>query len=127
MEAIERTCNKLNHTGFFVEMDECVSCGCCIGEAPNNFSYFEDSNAFDPFTVEDSSYAGCTHVHKQPETHEELTAVVSAMRDCITGAIYYGGNDAEILDRLIDQGVQPFATVQNEKSKLRQWWIRLWK
>lgn len=98
--------SKPNHdiqdrTGFFVEPDECVTCGCCQREAPNNFSWAEDNvpEGFD----QKRAYGSC--VHKQPDSKEELDAVIDAFKVCITDCIYYGGSDRKIIKRLIDEDV----------------------
>jgi hypothetical protein len=79
--------------GFFIEPSECVTCGCCEAEAPQNFGTL--SPHLDVKTGEiDENPPSC--VKKQPQTPEELAAMVKAAAYCIVDCIYYGGDDPEI-------------------------------
>ena len=88
---------KQNH--FFIEPDDCVTCGCCEGEAPSVFKVDDDGSA----------------LIKQPETPEEFEQVVSAMRVCMTACIYYRGLDSRLIERMKKIGVEPHQIVQSNK------------
>ena len=67
--------------GFYVEENECVTCGCCESVAPKLFHHNKTS-----------------FVKKQPETSHELRTMFRASRVCIVDCIYYDGKDQLLTD-----------------------------
>jgi len=63
-----------NVEGEYYVDDQCIACGVCVGEAPDNFEMSGD-------------YA---YVFKQPENEDEREACESALNACPVDAI---GND----------------------------------
>ena len=66
---------KDNVAGAWYVDDQCIACGMCISEAPENFDMNDDDMAY---------------VKKQPEGDEELEACEDAKDECPVEAI---GND----------------------------------
>lgn len=65
-----------NVEGEYYVDEQCIACGICVDQAPNNFKMNEDdSHAF---------------VYKQPENDEEQEACEGALGSCPVDAI---GND----------------------------------
>ncbi|CCU78576.1 Ferredoxin [Halanaerobium saccharolyticum subsp. saccharolyticum DSM 6643] len=60
-----------NVAGDYYVDDQCIACGICVGEAPDNFEMGAD-------------YA---YVYKQPENEAEKTACESALEACPVDAI----------------------------------------
>lgn len=89
----------LDRKAFFIDPDDCITCGCCQAEAPTIFSWisFRDKEGI---LSEDEIDFETAHVLKQPETEEERTAAVFALEHCMVEAINYGGNDPGIIRRL---------------------------
>lgn len=65
-----------NVAGEFYVDEQCIACGVCVAEAPNNFEMPSD-------------YA---YVFKQPENEEERSDCESALASCPVNAI---GDDGE--------------------------------
>jgi ferredoxin len=63
-----------NVEGQFYVDEQCIACGLCVGEAPENFDMGD----------------GYAYVYKQPENDEEKEACESALELCPVDAI---GND----------------------------------
>ncbi len=63
-----------NVDGAYYVDEQCIACGVCVGEAPENFEM-------------DDEYA---YVYKQPENDEEKEACENALEACPVDAI---GND----------------------------------
>ena len=73
--------NKNNKTegnvpGAYYVDAECIACGVCESEAPDNFKMSDDD--------------GSTYVYKQPENDDEKKQCESALESCPVEAI---GND----------------------------------
>jgi len=64
-----------NVEGAWYVDEECIACGACVSEAPNNFEMNDDDMAY---------------VKKQPEGDDELKACENAKEECPVEAI---GND----------------------------------
>ena len=77
--------------GFFVEPDECVVCGYCQLLAPGIFARSGRGEG-----VYNSSW-----VTRQPADGGELTDTIKAVDGCCVGAIYYGGEDEDIISRIL--------------------------
>ena len=97
--------DKQDRQGFFIEPTECVTCGCCEAEAPQNFGTLPPAVDVKTGQVEKNP-SFC--VTKQPQTPEELAATVKAAAYCMVECIYYGGDDPEVFrqwsEHLRDQG-----------------------
>lgn len=63
-----------NVDGSYYVDEQCIACGVCVGEAPENFEMSDE-------------YA---YVYKQPENEEEKEACENALEACPVDAI---GND----------------------------------
>ncbi|MFW5787724.1 MAG: ferredoxin [Halanaerobiales bacterium] len=68
---------KENISGSFYVDEKCISCGVCITEAPENFSFTEDQNH--------------AYVKKQPETENEENNCENALNACPVDAIGNNG------------------------------------
>ena len=82
---------------FYVENDLCLICMAPEHEAPDLMAFFDG----------DQSGAGGSHCYfkKQPETAEETMRAVNAMRVACCGALRYGGDDQEVIQRLLAAGI----------------------
>lgn len=60
-----------NVEGQFYVDEQCIACGLCVGEAPENFDMGD----------------GYAYVYKQPENDEERSACESALELCPVDAI----------------------------------------
>ena len=81
---------------FYVVKDQCIICALPPETAPANITWSQQS------LVCHSGHS-CPHhcrVEKQPETEEELAAVIEAAHCSCVEAIRYCGTDPEILARL---------------------------
>ena len=75
-EQIEK--HPLNVKGkYYVEYDACLDHECCVAEAPNNFKM--DKNTWGAY------------IFNQPETVEEESQCIEAMKCCPMQAIYDDG------------------------------------
>lgn len=75
---------------FYVERNMCMTCGVPPSEAPG-LIHLDDE--------------GC-YFKKQPETEAELAAAIEAMWFACCGAYRYGGDDPEIVRRLLAAGIE---------------------
>src|SRR5215472_5471414 len=80
--------------GFFVENEECMSCGVPHHCAPELMAWDNDSEG----------RPNHCYFRKQPETALELIHAVKAIEGSCCGAVRYGGSDPEIISRLKDAG-----------------------
>lgn len=78
--------DRQDQSGFFIALEECVVCGVCMSEAPQ---LIHDTGSDYRFFA-------------QPKTEAEFAAVVDAFTVCCVDAIYYGGCEPEVLQRLLD-------------------------
>jgi hypothetical protein len=85
--------------GFYVIKGRCITCELPIAVAPNNVSYNRC-----PKRKEDGSLH--CRVHKQPESDEEISAMVQAVAGSCVEAIRYCGTDARILAALRKIGAE---------------------
>lgn len=79
---------------FYVEKDMCIICRVPESEAPDLMGFYEDPTG------------GGSHCYfkKQPETPEEVERAIAAVRISCCGALWYDGDDPEILRRLNEGG-----------------------
>jgi len=79
---------------FYVEDDLCLICMAPEHEAPDIMGFFDGG--------------GASHCYfkRQPETPEETTRAINAMCVACCGALRYGGDDQEVIDRLLAAGVE---------------------
>ncbi|MEO0416937.1 MAG: ferredoxin [Verrucomicrobiota bacterium] len=67
-----------NVTGRFSISPECIDCDLCRHEAPNNIAR-DDDNAW-------------SYVFKQPESEEEIQAILEGVEGCPVEAVIDGGD-----------------------------------
>jgi hypothetical protein len=70
---------------FWVEEGCCAFCEAPLVEAPELMEFDERPHC---------------RFRRQPQTEEELEHAIRAVQVCCTGAVRYGGDDKEILDRI---------------------------
>ncbi len=87
-----------NVEGPFYITTQCIICGLPPETAPDNISFAPDCER--PHTCRFS---------KQPETQEELNAVLDAMWGSCVEAVRYGGTDPEILRQIKERGLSHLA------------------
>lgn len=86
---------------FYVKKDQCIICGLPPETAPDNIKWSRDTFKF-----------GCddcpTHcrVERQPETNEEIEAVIEAACGSCVEAVRYCGTDPAILARFRELGYE---------------------
>ena len=101
MRKPERT--PLNAKGdFYVEKDTCLICMAPESEAPELMGY--------------DSETGC-YFKRQPETPEELSHAIEAVRVSCVEALRYAGNDPASLKRLQLKGCETRCDVLSAESK----------
>jgi hypothetical protein len=83
------TDDRQDRDGFYIPPEECLFCGCCHREAPNNIVWA------DLGFKTDTSY-----ILRQPESQEEIKGLVSAASVCMCDCIYYGGDGPDILAQI---------------------------
>jgi len=71
---------------FYVEADQCISCGAPEAEAPSLIRF-------------DDVHQSC-FFYRQPADAEDTYRAISAVAVCCVGALRYGGSDPAILRRL---------------------------
>ncbi len=64
---------KENVDGNYYVDENCIACGVCVNEAPDNFTMNDDDTH--------------AYVFKQPENSEEEEACISALESCPVDAI----------------------------------------
>jgi hypothetical protein len=87
---------------FYVVKDQCILCALPPETAPANITWSRE-------TFQRACGETCpTHcrIEKQPETAEELAAVIEAARGSCVEAIRYCGTDPEILARFREHGLE---------------------
>jgi hypothetical protein len=90
--------HPLNVPGpFYVENDLCITCGVPEAEAPTLIAMYVD-----PSGTNQNSHC---YFKKQPETPDELELAISAVNLGCCGAYRYGGDDPEVIRRLLEAGV----------------------
>lgn len=87
-----------NISGPFYVTDQCIICSLPVEIAPKNFQWHYEAGCTD---CPHSCYA-----IKQPETQDELSAVIEAMLGSCVQGIRYRGTDPEILKRLTSLGAE---------------------
>jgi len=87
-----------NVEGPFYITTQCIICGLPPETAPENISFEHDCD--EPRTC---------HFFKQPETQDELDAVLDAMRGSCVEAVRYRGTDEEILRQIKERRLSHLA------------------
>ena len=84
--------------GPFYVSDWCLICALPVETAPANIQWH--------FTKNCGDCPSSCHIAKQPETDEELAAVLEAMCHSCVEAIRYRGTDPKVLQTLRDRGMK---------------------
>lgn len=106
---------------FYVEREMCLLCGVPPHEAPDLILLDND---------------GC-YFQKQPETEEELARAIEAMSLACCGAYRYGGDDPDVIRRLLATRVDrcqidrldpapPEPSAGPNPRRNRPWWRWPW-
>lgn len=78
---------------FYVENDDCLTCGACVEAAPILLTYSE------------REYPHC-YFYRQPETPTEIDLAIKAVQISDVKALRYAGSDEYILRRLVELGLE---------------------
>jgi len=83
---------------FYVERDLCLICKAPEHEAPDLMGFFDGA--------EGSAAGSHCYFKKQPSSPEETDRAINAMRVACCGALRYGGDDQQLIDRLLAVGIE---------------------
>src|SRR5687767_4801142 len=95
---------------FYVENGLCITCRVPEYEAPDLIGFYED-----PSGTNRKSHC---YFKKQPETPEEMERAINAMSVACCGAYNYAGDDLDLIQRLLEAGVEKGYIDQLESEEL---------
>jgi hypothetical protein len=98
--------HHLNVIGdFYVEDGCCISCGLAHAEAPGLLAEFIDAAD------------GHCYVKRQPQTSQEVDEAIDAIMISEVNCIHYGGNDREVLEKIVQRAKRWNASLLAEEYK----------